>query len=102
MRSPCIFLAASSLSLLASACTTTPVAPPIPVEPIAGSCDARDVSWAVGERATPRLLERVTLDSGARTARVIEPGEIVTMEFSPDRLTIDVDGRNRVVDLRCG
>jgi len=48
------------------------------------------------------VLEEATLDAGARTARVIRPGDIVTMEFSAERLTIEVDGRNRIVDVRCG
>jgi hypothetical protein len=56
----------------------------------------------MGEEARAGVLERATLDSGARTARVVEPGEVVTMEFSPDRLTIEVDGRNRIINLRCG
>jgi hypothetical protein len=92
----------SCISLLAAGCTTTPAPGPFPPGPAPAACNAAAASWAIGERARPAVLERATLDSGARTARVIEPGEVVTMEFSPDRLTIDVDGRNRIVDVRCG
>jgi hypothetical protein len=91
------------LSMLIGGCTTTPVIPgPIPPGPGPSACNAAAASWAIGERARPGVLERATLDSGARTARVIEPGEVVTMEFSPDRLTIDVDGRNVILNARCG
>jgi hypothetical protein len=48
------------------------------------------------------VLERATLAARARVARVVEPGEMVTMEFRPDRLTIRVDRRSRIVDLTCG
>ena len=103
MRPVSMIVGISCVSLLAVGCTTTPVVPgPFPPSPAPSACNAAAASWAIGERARPGVLERATLDSGARTARVIEPGEVVTMEFSPDRLTIDVDGRNRIVNVRCG
>jgi hypothetical protein len=48
------------------------------------------------------VLERATLAARARVARVVAPGQAVTMDFRPDRLTIRVNGRNRIVDLTCG
>jgi hypothetical protein len=33
---------------------------------------------------------------------VVHPGEAITMEFAPDRLTIRVNQQNRVVNLTCG
>jgi hypothetical protein len=58
--------------------------------------------WAIGERASPGVLERATLDSGALSARVLHPGEVVTMEFNGDRLTVEVDGQGRITNVRCG
>jgi hypothetical protein len=92
---------AFGLSVLTGACSTVPVVP-LPPGPAPQVCNARAVSWAIGERARADVLEEATLDAGARTARVIRPGDIVTMEFSAERLTIEVDGRNRIVDVRCG
>jgi hypothetical protein len=93
-----------ALSLITAACTMTPapIGPPPPPGPIAGSCDASAVQWAVGQPASASVLEQVTLASGARSARVLHPGEMVTMEFSADRLTINVDAGNRIIDLNCG
>jgi hypothetical protein len=48
------------------------------------------------------VIERATYDSGARSARVIGPGEAVTMEFRGDRLSIYTDGVGRIRDVRCG
>jgi hypothetical protein len=41
-------------------------------------------------------------ESGARTIRWVPKGGIITMEFSPDRLTVMLDGSNRVEAARCG
>lgn len=102
MRIPAILF--TVLALLAASCTTAPppvipVPPPFP-PPVA--CDAARASFAIGERARPAVLERATLASGARMARVVSPGQAVTMDFRPDRLTVRVDGRNRIIHLACG
>lgn len=83
-----------------------PVAPTYPVAPApypaARACSAAGANWAIGRRASPALMERATYDSGARTSRVVRPGEFHTQEYRPDRLNIHVDRRERVFDLRCG
>jgi hypothetical protein len=40
--------------------------------------------------------------SGAKVVRVVRPGQMVTMEFNTERLTIEVDGSGRVIRVRCG
>jgi hypothetical protein len=65
-------------------------------------CNASAAGWAVGERASPRVIERATYESGARSARVVGPGEMVTMDFRGDRLSIYTDGVGRIRDVRCG
>jgi hypothetical protein len=98
------------LTLLAAGCISfggrEPPPPPPAPQPAppadAGTCDARKAGWAVGQRATSVMVERVRLASGATSARVVKPGQAVTMEFSPDRLTIRVNKRNNIVNLNCG
>jgi len=65
-------------------------------------CNSAAATWAIGERASPRVIERATYDSGARSARVVGPGEAVTMEFNGDRLSIYTDGVGSIRDVRCG
>jgi hypothetical protein len=101
MKPAAILIASGVLLSLTAGCTTTPP-PPVPLPPPVAGCDARSLGWAIGERASAGVLERATLESGSQSARVVRPGEVVTMEFNPTRLTIEVDGRNRIVDLRCG
>lgn len=92
------------LSLGLTGCTVTPVVPAPPPPPQFGPqrCDVAAVGWAVGRRASADVVERATLAAGARTARVLEPGEVTTMEFDARRLTILVNDAGRIADLRCG
>jgi hypothetical protein len=34
--------------------------------------------------------------------RVIKPGMMVTMDYREDRVNLDVDDDNRVLNVRCG
>ncbi len=38
----------------------------------------------------------------SRETRLINPGEMVTMEFNPERLNIEIDKAGRVVAVTCG
>lgn len=85
--------------------------PPMAVEPpprrMPGSgeaqrCDADAAREVVGREATADLVEEARSAAGADRVRVLEPGQMVTMEYHPSRLTLDVDERNIVVNVRCG
>ncbi|MFN4089643.1 MAG: I78 family peptidase inhibitor [Alphaproteobacteria bacterium] len=80
--------------------TRVPGPPPSP--PQAGLCVAERASDAIGRRATPDLAEQVRAVSGARAVRIMEPGRAYTMEFDPERVSLVVDRRNVVTDVRCG
>lgn len=108
-------LAVGATLLFAAGCVPVveeprPLPPPVVVPgpgpvypgPQPARCDAAEASWAIGERASAPVIDRATYDSGARTARVIKPGDIVTQEYNPDRLSIYTDGSGRIRDLRCG
>lgn len=82
------------------ACTTMP--PPDADTGATGPCNADNASWAVGQAATPEVVERARAGSNSRDVRVIEPGQAVTMDHRPDRLNIDVNERGAITGLRCG
>jgi hypothetical protein len=65
-------------------------------------CQAEAVQFAVGQAASPALLQDAQRRAGASRVRVIRPGEAVTMEFDPTRLNLEVDAGNRVLRARCG
>ena len=72
-----------------------------PERPRRDVCNERRAQWAIGERARSSVIDRAAEASGARTVRVVRPGEFVTRDFRRDRLTIEVDRRNRIVDVSC-
>ncbi len=104
---PCFVLL---LSLLLSACSSAPssdtAASPAPANaPSADApkqCDAAAAQWAVGKAADQALVDKAVSDSGSSSARVIKPGQAVTMDFREDRLNIEVDAANNVTAVRCG
>ncbi len=96
-------LSALALSTVLSACTTT-AAPPMsdPQPPPQASCNHEPAQSLVGEVATPANVERARQLAGARIARVLKPGQMVTMEYLEGRLNINVDEKNVITHLRCG
>jgi len=67
-----------------------------------GPCDAAPAQRLIGRAATAELGAEALRLTSARTIRWIRPGDMVTMDFRPDRLNIDLDGQGRVSGLRCG
>jgi len=97
----------TALLLVLSACSTDHPSrdiPPIdqPDPPTVLRCDAAAAQGVVGKEATPALVEKARHDAGAETARVLTPGQVVTMEFREGRLNVHVDGNNVVTRVACG
>ena len=56
----------------------------------------------LGKMIDPAVTEAARAASGALRARVIKPGEAVTMDADPQRLNIEVDDTGKIRRLRCG
>jgi Peptidase inhibitor I78 family len=67
-----------------------------------GACDAEASQRFVGEIYTPELGEQARVAAGAEVARALRPGEVVTMEFRADRLSLTLDESGRIVRASCG
>ena len=67
-----------------------------------GSCRNEPLAQFIGQPATADVGDRMMSASGARVLRWVPKGGIVTMDFSPNRLTVQLDDRNRVETARCG
>ncbi len=96
------FFVPAALACILSACAQQQHVPAMPPPPMAGQCNAAAAHFALGGTANTALVEEARKRSGALTARVIAPGQIVTMEYSAQRLNIDVNAANSVMNLRCG
>ena len=76
------------------------LAAPQAAEP--GVCAAGPAEVLVGERYRRKVPTRAKRLSGARTVRVVYPGQMTTMEFREDRLNLRVDHRRVITSVRCG
>lgn len=75
---------------------------PAQTEEPAMTCNPKPGQWAVGKVADDALVAKVKADTGSDRVRVIRPGMMVTMDYREDRVNLDVDADNRVLNVRCG
>ncbi|MBC7477848.1 MAG: proteinase inhibitor I78, partial [Pseudorhodobacter sp.] len=47
-------------------------------------------------------VEEARQRSGSYMARVLRPGQVVTMEFSAQRLNLDLNAAGVITGVRCG
>ncbi|MFC3551947.1 I78 family peptidase inhibitor [Lysobacter cavernae] len=96
-----IALPAAVLLLSLSACTSAPPVAGGP-QPPSGVCNAEGARWAIGSGVNDDVVNRILRDTGSRDARVLRPGQAVTMDFRQDRVSIDVNDRGAITGIRCG
>jgi len=84
---------------LALAACATPASEPMPA---GGACNAEAARALVGQAAAAELGAAALRLSGARRLRWIRPGDMVTMDYSADRLNVHLDSAGRVERLACG
>ena len=70
--------------------------------PMADSCKADAAKSVVGQSATPDVVEQARTQAGAEVARVLKPGQAVTMEYRAGRLNVMVDANGVIESVRCG
>jgi Peptidase inhibitor I78 family len=67
-----------------------------------GTCRNEALGQFTGRTASQDLGARMLRASGARIIRWVPKGGVVTMDFSPERITVLLDGSNRVDRASCG
>ena len=95
---------AAGIFFAMSACATNPpadAAPPVHGTTGGGTCDPANIQQFVGQEATADLQARMKQVSGASLVRIVPPGTVITMEYSPERLTVYTDAGNRVEKIAC-
>ena len=78
----------------------TPQTPPSVEFP--GKCSTARLKEFVGKPSTVGLADESLKRANAVTARVIGPGQAVTMDYRIDRLNIYLDGKGNVTRFTCG
>ena len=66
------------------------------------TCRSEALAQFIGQPASEDLGRRMLNASGARIIRWVPKDGVVTMDFSPERLTVQLDGSNRVQSANCG
>jgi hypothetical protein len=92
----------AALALPLAACAPMPPSTGGPLPPTAFQCVAEPGAWAIGKEATADVVERIRVDTHSRVARVLRPGQVVTMEFSAERVNVNVNDRNAIIGVTCG
>jgi hypothetical protein len=67
-----------------------------------GYCDGPAGSALVGQPATDATNAEAMRLTHTTKARVIRPGDVVTMDYRMDRVNVEVGEDGRVVRVRCG
>jgi len=89
--------ALAALSILAAGCQTEPA----DTAPTAGVCDRGAAERLTGQnRVTDAQAMQLT---GATIVRQIRPGDVVTMDYRQERVTIETDPKTgKIVRAMCG
>lgn len=96
-----------------SAATTPPSPPPMASPPPApspppiagkdgGQCRTDGLARFTGRTASAALGQELLAASGAQRLRWAPPNSAMTMDFSPQRLTVHYDEAMRITGLHCG
>ena len=74
---------------------------PMASGPSGKTCDASALQSEIG-KSHPRRAGRPALAQRSQTARMLRPGQLVTMEYNDTRLNLIVDGKDVMTAIRCG
>ncbi|MCK4711581.1 MAG: hypothetical protein KAT26_01745 [Marinosulfonomonas sp.] len=85
------------LTVLALLTLTACEVPAFTADETTNDCDAAGYQSLIGQSAD--ILASMTFPA---PIRIIKPGMAVTMDYSPDRLNVDLDAQNRITHFWCG
>ena len=94
-------LLTAGFAFLALTACTIAESDPVPGLP-EGNCRSEALGKFIGKPAGQDLGARMLAASGAKIIRWVPKGGMVTMDFSPNRLTVQLDANNRVETANCG
>lgn len=65
-------------------------------------CDSQRVQNMVGQTYSDSVGKSLLGSSNSKTARVLKPGQVMTMEYDESRLNVILNGSGAIEALRCG
>lgn len=90
--------------ILLAGCATNTASSPYPLRSGQENfvCRPTGLDQFVGQPASQDVAFNMLRASGAKTIRWVAPGQMVTMEFREDRLTVRTDASNKIASASCG
>ena len=85
------------VALAIAGCAATPN----PAQP-GGTCNAAPGQAFVGQPVSEETGRKILAATGARVLRWAAPNMMMTMEFSPERVTVHYGTDNRIGQVACG
>ncbi|MCU1780356.1 I78 family peptidase inhibitor [Pseudomonas sp. 14P_5.3_Bac1] len=65
-------------------------------------CEAKAAEFAIGQKASPQLLEQARTRAGAQNARILKPNDMIALEYRSDRLNLNTDDNLVITRVNCG
>lgn len=72
------------------------------INQVAGVCDDRALGSFVGQLPDQDTSLKLMGFARARALRWVPHGGVVTMDYSPHRLTVQLDAQGRIASAKCG
>jgi hypothetical protein len=88
--------------LLAGCATAQPSEIPVRGEVPGRTCNAVGSEHFIGQPATSETGAAILHATHSATLRWALPGYMMTMEFSPSRVTVRLDPAHKIVSINCG
>lgn len=74
----------------------------ITMDQVGAACDDRALGQFVGQEPSKENGLKLMGFSRARVLRWVPHGGVVTMDFNPQRLTVQLNEQGRIASTRCG
>ena len=88
--------------LLVAACSTVAANEAQEPAPVGGECRSEGLEAFVGREPTEAVANEIRAKSGAKIFRYLQPGQMVTMEFSAERVNAYVGTNGKIERVSCG
>ena len=85
-----------------AACSTVSADDPSNIAPVGGECRSEGLDSFIGREPTSEVGSEILAKSGAKVFRWLVPGQVVTMEFSAQRVNAYIGTNNRIERVTCG
>lgn len=96
------FAPACIAAALLAACSTAPADPPVHGVTPGHQCTTEGAAQFIGRTVNSETGSAIMSATHAAVLRWAPPGTMLTMDYRQDRVTVHLDARMTVTDIKCG